>query len=261
MPSIIDIQSLWRNWFQIMLNWFPSPNTHFCSTSFRTTPRTRVRAFSTRTYPLSVGRHIPSPAMSGDTLINDYPTVLKQGGVELPRFSGRFSVMKAITVLLVALAITPASAQIVRCQDGVFRGASDCPGARQAPPAIKTEAPRPAAPVSRADAEDLARVESLRANCDAAGAAVKKRYPASTPDWVAAVGRGSIAPLAIAYCSQYERAVKDRQRYEALRSEDPAAAAKELEVQRLAREERRRNRPVITNCTKWAADRVTCISQ
>jgi len=69
------------------------------------------------------------------------------------------------------------------------------------------------------------------------------------------------AQSGIAYCSQYERAAKDRQRYEALRSQDPAAAAKELEAQRLAREERRRNRPVITNCTKWAADRVTCISQ
>ena len=58
--------------------------------------------------------------------------------------------------LVVVLA--PANAQVVRCQDGVFRGASDCPGARQALPAIKTEAPRPAAPVRRADAEDLARV-------------------------------------------------------------------------------------------------------
>jgi len=159
--------------------------------------------------------------------------------------------------------LAPARAQIVRCQDGVLRGASDCPGARQAPPAIKPEAPTPTALVSRADAEDLARVENLRANCDAAGAAVERsrQQNAVSGSRLPNLGGFAAAQLGIGYCSQYERAVKDRQRYEALRSEDPAAAVKELEAQRLAREERRRNRPVITNCTKWDADRVTCISQ
>src|SRR6267143_343306 len=139
--------------------------------------------------------------------------------------------------------LAPANAQIVRCQDGVFRGVNECPGARQAPPEIKTETPRqsPATPVSRADAEDLARVESLRAQCEAAQAGANRGNGASTSQRAQAMGRAIVAPLVIAYCMQYERAVKDRQRYEALRSEDPAAAAKELEVQRLAREERRRN--------------------
>ena len=62
----------------------------------------------------------------------------------------RPSVMQAIAALLVALAITPASAQIVRCQDGVFRGASDCPGARKPDgvgnPDTRTPPPAPAAP-------------------------------------------------------------------------------------------------------------------
>lgn len=102
---------------------------------------------------------------------------------------------------------------------------------------------------SRADAEDLARVENLRAQCDAAGAAANR-----TGGFVA-------ARLAIPICMQSERAVKDRLRYEALRSQDPAAAAKELEVQRTAREERRRNRPVITNCNAWAPGYATCISR
>jgi len=156
--------------------------------------------------------------------------------------------------------IAPASAQIVRCQDGVLRGASDCPGARPDLPAVKTERPRQSAPGGRADAEDLARVEGLRAQCEAAGAVSASRT-GRTANGLPDVGGFFGAQSGIAYCSQYERAAKDRQRYEALRSQDPAAAAKELEAQRLAREERRRNRPVITNCTKWASDRVTCISQ
>ncbi len=41
----------------------------------------------------------------------------------------RPSAMKAIAALLVALAVAPASAQVVRCQDGAFREASACPGA------------------------------------------------------------------------------------------------------------------------------------
>lgn len=102
---------------------------------------------------------------------------------------------------------------------------------------------------SRADAEDLARVEKLRAQCDAAGAVANR------------TGGFTAARLAIPICMQSERAVKDRLRYEALRSQDPAAAAKELEVQRTAREERRRNRPVITNCNAWAPGYATCISQ
>jgi hypothetical protein len=170
-------------------------------------------------------------------------------------------------VVSAIVAVTPASADIVKCvgADGMvaFRDARDCPGARP-PPAIKTETPRQLAPVSpetprqltpasRADSEDLARVENLRTQCDAAGKAAKS---SKTP-----MGGFYAATLGIGYCRQYERAVKDRQRYEALRSQDPAAAAKELEAQRLAREERRRNRPVITNCTAWAADHVTCISQ
>jgi len=132
--------------------------------------------------------------------------------------------MKALLLIcLVALASAPASAQIVRCQDGVFREASGCLGARQAPPPIKTEAPRPAAPVSRADADDLARIENLRAQCDAARA-VAERYKGT-------VGGFYAAQYAIGNCSQYVRAVQDRQRYEALRAEDPSLAAKELEVQ------------------------------
>ena len=156
-----------------------------------------------------------------------------------------------------AAVLTPAKAEIVKCVDAdgkaVFREARDCPGARQAPPAIKTETPRQSAPASRADAEDLARVENLRAQCDTAGAAAKRSKSAT--------GRFAAARLGIAYCRQYERAVKDRQRYEALRSHDPAAAAKELDVQRTAREERQRNRPVITNCNAWAPNYATCISQ
>lgn len=62
----------------------------------------------------------------------------------------RSSAMKGIAALLVALAITPASAQIVRCQDGVFRAASDCPGARKPDgvtnPVTRTPSPAPAAP-------------------------------------------------------------------------------------------------------------------
>jgi len=106
---------------------------------------------------------------------------------------------------------------------------------------------------SRADAEDLARVENLRAQCDAAGAAANR-----SNNWA---GSFTGALLAIPICTQSERAVKDRLRYEALRSQDPAAAAKELEVQRTAREERRRNRPVITNCTTDRFGNTNCISR
>jgi len=106
---------------------------------------------------------------------------------------------------------------------------------------------------NRADAEDLARVENLRAQCDAITASNKKHA-------------GNIAgfPLAlhgIRICTVSERAVKDRLRYEALRSQDPAAAAKELEAQRAAREERRRNRAVITNCTTDRFGNTNCISR
>lgn len=83
------------------------------------------------------------------------------------------------------------------------------------------------------DTEDLARVESLRAQCNAAGAAAARS--------TSAMGKFAAAQLGIGYCSKYERAAKDRRRYEALRSQDPVAAAKELEAQRLAREERRRD--------------------
>ncbi len=106
---------------------------------------------------------------------------------------------------------------------------------------------------NRADAEDLARVESLRARCNAAGVAANRSSNAA--------GNFMAAQLAIPICTQSERAVKDRLRYEALRSQDPAAAARELEVQRAAREERRRNRPVVTNCNVWAPGHATCISQ
>lgn len=44
----------------------------------------------------------------------------------------------------------PANAQVVRCQDGVFRGASECPGARKPDgvtnPDTRTAPPAPAAP-------------------------------------------------------------------------------------------------------------------
>jgi hypothetical protein len=158
-------------------------------------------------------------------------------------------------------AVTPASAQVVRCADNVFREARDCPGARQAPPAVTIELQRPSAPVNSADAEDLARVENLRARCEAASAAIDRNSTGRTANGLPDIGGVYGGQLAIAYCSQYERAQKDRQRYESLRSQDPAAAAKELEAQRAAREERRSNRPVITNCNAWAPDHVTCISQ
>lgn len=134
---------------------------------------------------------------------------------------------------VLALAVAPANAEIVRCNDRVFRDARDCPGARQTPRAIKIETPRQSAPASRADTEDLARVESLRDQCNAAGAAAKRS--------TSAMGKFAAAQLGIGYCSKYERAAKDRQRYEALRSQDPVAAAKELEAQQLARKERRRD--------------------
>lgn len=163
--------------------------------------------------------------------------------------------VKAIVVFMLLFAIDPAHAQVVRCQDGVFRTASDCPGARQAAPAITTEAPTRTAPVSRADAEAWANIESLRRQCEAAAPPRRETTSTST------IAAGIVAPLAIALCGKYERALKERQRYEAIRAEDPAAAARELSAQKAARDERRRNRPVITNCTRWAADRVTCISQ
>ncbi len=83
------------------------------------------------------------------------------------------------------------------------------------------------------DAEDLARVEALRARCQAAvNASRNSQSPAAG---------FAAAHLGLAVCAQSERAVKDRQRYEALRSQDPELAAKELEAQRIARETRRRN--------------------
>lgn len=148
------------------------------------------------------------------------------------KMKAALSLICLIGSAVVALGVAPANAEIVRCNDRVFRDARDCPGARQTPPAIKTESPRHLAPASREDTEDLARVESLRDQCNAAGAAAK----GST----SAMGKFAAAQLGIGYCSKYERAAKDRQRYEALRSQDPVAAAKELEAQRLAREERRR---------------------
>lgn len=92
---------------------------------------------------------------------------------------------------------------------------------------------------NRADAEDLARVESLRGRCNAAGAAANRSGNAA--------GNFMAAQLAIPICTQSERAVKDRLRYEALRSQDPAAAARELEVQRAAREARQHNAQRITS--------------
>lgn len=62
----------------------------------------------------------------------------------------RPSVVRAIATLLVALAVTPASAQIIRCQDGVFREVGDCPGARKPDgatnPDARTAPPAPATP-------------------------------------------------------------------------------------------------------------------
>jgi len=107
---------------------------------------------------------------------------------------------------------------------------------------------------NRADAEDLARVENLRAQCNAAGAGANRGGNNAAGNFMA-------AQLAIPICTQSERAVKDRLRYEALRSQDPVAATKELEAQRVAREERQRNRPVVTNCNQWAPGYATCISR
>jgi curved DNA-binding protein CbpA len=112
------------------------------------------------------------------------------------------------------------------------------------------ETQRQSALARLADAEDLARIANLRAQCDATGAAVNR-----SSNWAGSfVG----AQFGIVYCTQYEQAVKNRQRYEAMRGVDPAVAAKELQAQR---DRRLSNRPVVTNCTAWAPGNATCISR
>ena len=175
--------------------------------------------------------------------------------------------MKIALVTVVAFAAVVGSmtarAEIYTCVDSEgHRTLRDtpCDGTRR--PTTATQIPAPTyapqatarvTPESLSDGDDLARIKELRARCDAAEAASNN---SRTP-----VGGFAAATLGIAACGAYERAAKDRQRYEVLRAQNPAWGAKELEAQRAAREERRRNRPVITNCTKWAADNVTCISQ
>lgn len=144
-----------------------------------------------------------------------------------------------------------AAEERARITEAQARAAED--RARQAEAKMRSdqfEKPRQSALARLADAEDLARVEKLRAQCDAAGAAANRSSNAA--------GNFVAAQLGIAYCTQYERALKNRQRFEAMRSVDPAAAAKELEAQR---ERRLRNSPVITNCTAWAPGNATCISR
>lgn len=98
-----------------------------------------------------------------------------------------------------------------------------------------------------------------------APSAVPQEYQAVQPrSYAEQAGAGIGALLNIkqrAADAEAAREVKDRQRYEALRRQDPAAAVKELEAQRLAREERRRNRPVVTNCNAWAPGYATCITK
>ena len=141
---------------------------------------------------------------------------------------------------LVALAVAPASAQVVRCEDAsgkaVYRNAGDCPQGKKRgevvrvdtpPPAVVPQAVRPGSYAQQAGAFVGAIMNIKQRSAEAAAA----------------------------------REVKDRQRYEALLKEDPAAAARELEAQRFAREERLRNRPVVTNCNAWAPGYATCITK
>lgn len=85
----------------------------------------------------------------------------------------------------------------------------------------------------RRDADDLARVERLISECRAARNNVRGSANAA--------GQSVGAQLTIPICSEAERSEKDRRRYEALRSEDPAMALRELDVQQAARQERRRS--------------------